>query len=161
MKKIAYLLFFVTTISCSSVQNYSQNNLDLEYYREKTLTFQITSTGVQHINMEGTYAGSVAQPNFKETFAEAVSEMAEETKLNLKISVYPESNIDVKVLDANWRFKLSNAELTTKINFHTSFGNYESMGTFKNAGGGSERKNLKKSFKNCIYNFLLDYQKRK
>jgi len=161
MKKIACFLFFALTISCSSIQNYSQNDLDLEFYREKTLVFQMTSTGFQHINMEGAYMGSVAKPDFKETFAEAVSEMAEETKLNLKTGVFPESNIDVKVLDANWRFKLSSAELTTKINFHTSFGNYESVGTFKNGSGGSERKNLKKSFKNCIYNFLLDYQKRK
>ncbi|MBW8522725.1 hypothetical protein K0U91_14545 [Chryseobacterium chendengshani] len=158
MKKLLYFLFLVSLISCSTVQNYTSNELNPEYYREKNLTFQ---TGAQIINMEGAYVGNVAQPDFKETFAAAVLEMAEETKLNLKTGSYPDSNIDVKVLEANWDFKLSSAELITKINFHTSFGNYETVGKFKNAGGGSERKNLKNSFKNAIYNFLMEYQKRK
>jgi|GEM_PF-1486079 len=161
MKKILYLLFIGSFISCSSVQNYTKNDLDLSYYQDKKLAFQLTSTGVQYVNMEGAYMGITEQPNFDETFAEAVDEMAKETNLNLRTDIYPNSNIDVKVLDATWKFGLSSAELTTKINFHTSFGNYESIGRFKNASGGSKTKSLKKSFKNAIYNFLLDYQKRK
>ena len=161
MKKILYLLFLISVVNCSSVQNYTKNNLDLTFYENKAVIFQLTSTGVRNVNMEGMYAGITEQPNFEETFAEAVDELAKETKLNLKTDTYPNSNIDVKVLDATWKFGLSSAELTTKINFHTSTGNHEIVGKFKNASGGSKTKNLKKSFKNAIYNFLLDYQKAK
>jgi len=100
------------------------------------------------------------QPDVKKTFEEAVSEMAKETKINLINSVDSDSDhIDSKILDITWQFQLFSAELTTKVNFNVNNQNYMSTGSFKNMGGGSERKNLKKALKNSIYNFLIEYQK--
>lgn len=160
MRKLLFGLFFTSAVVCLSAQNSASNTLNKEYFKEKTLVFTYNTSSVENFNVEGPHAGMFIQPDVKKTFEEAVSEMAKETKINL-INGNDSSadQIDSKILDITWEFKLFSAELTTKVNFNVNNQNYMSTGSFKNMGGGSERKNLKKALKNSIHNFLLEYQK--
>ncbi|WP_312083044.1 hypothetical protein [Epilithonimonas hominis] len=134
--------------------------MNQDYYKNKVLVFELHPSSQLIIAKSGPSAGIFMQPNTKETFKEAVIELANETKLNLKTNDTEESNVVVKIKDINWIFKLSSAEMITEINFITDNTEYPVNGNFKNFSGGSEKNNLKKSFKNAIYNFLIELQKK-
>ncbi|AZA89245.1 Uncharacterised protein [Chryseobacterium nakagawai] len=160
MRQLLFGVFFISATTCLSAQNSTSNILNKEYFKEKTLVFTYNTSSVQNFNIEGPHAGMFFQPDVKKTFEEAVSEMAKETNINLisgNNSIADQ--INSKILDITWQFKLFSAELTTKVNFNVNNQNYMSTGSYKNIGGGSERKNLKRALKNSIYNFLLEYQK--
>lgn len=160
MRKLLLGLFLTSVTVCLSAQSSSSKSINKDYYKDKTLIFNYNTSSVENFNVEGPHAGMFIQPDVKKTFEEAVSEMAKETKINLINSVDSDSDhIDSKILDITWQFQLFSAELTTKVNFNVNNQNYMSTGSFKNMGGGSERKNLKKALKNSIYNFLIEYQK--
>ncbi len=160
MKSLFTLVSIFLLASCSTVQNYSNNQLNQDYYKNKVLVFELHPSSQLIIAKSGPSAGIFMQPNTKETFKEAVIELANETKLNLKTNDTEESNVVVKIKDINWIFKLSSAEMITEINFITDNTEYPVNGNFKNFSGGSEKNNLKKSFKNAIYNFLIELQKK-
>ncbi|HAP95424.1 hypothetical protein [Epilithonimonas hominis] len=160
MKILSILISLFLLVSCSTVQNYTNNNLNQDYYKNKVLVFELHPSSQLIIAKSGPSAGIFMQPNTKETFKEAVIELANETKLNLKTNDTEESNVVVKIKDINWIFKLSSAEMITEINFITDNTEYPVNGNFKNFSGGSEKNNLKKSFKNAIYNFLIELQKK-
>ncbi len=160
MRQLLFGLLFTSAAVSLSAQNSTSNNLNKEYFKEKTLVFTYNKSSVENFNVEGPHAGMFVQPDVKKTFEEAVSEVAKETKINLVNGIDSEADqVDSKILDITWLFKLFSAEMTTKVNFNVNNQNYMSTGSFKNMGGGSERKNLKRALKNSIYNFLLEYQK--
>ncbi|WBV53112.1 hypothetical protein [Chryseobacterium gambrini] len=159
MKKIVYGLLLFSAIGCGSVENYTQNDLRQEFFQEKMMVFTLSSASVKYINVTGPHSGYPSNPDVNEVFKQAVAELAEETHLNLKTADHiSQASIDVKILDIDWHFGLSRTDMITKLNFNTNGKNYESTGHFKNFGG-SAGNNLKRSFKNAIYNFLLTYQK--
>lgn len=160
MKYLSFLFFLFIVTSCSTVQNYTTNNLNQDYYNKKALVFELHPSSQLIIAKSGPRAGIPIAPDAKETFKEAVAELAQETRLNLKTNESEESNVIVKIKDINWKFKLSSAEMITDINFITDNTEYPVIGSFKNFSGGSEKNNLKKSFKNAIYNFLIELQKK-
>ncbi len=160
MKYLFLLLSALLFTSCASVQNYTNNNLNQDYYKNKILIFELHPSSQLIIAKSGPSAGIFMQPNTRETFKEAIKELADETKINIKNNDIEESNVIVKIKDINWKFKLSSAEMVTEINFITNNTEYLTTGNFKNFSGGSEKNNLKKSFKNAIYNFLIELQKK-
>ncbi len=160
MKSLFTLFSIFLLASCSTVQNYSNNQLNQDYFKNKTLIFELHPSSQLIIARSGPNAGIFMQPDSKETFREAVMELANETKVNLKTNEFQESNVIVKIKDINWKFKLSSAEMITDINFITDNTEYPVTGSFKNFSGGSEKNNLKKSFKNAVYNFLIELQKK-
>lgn len=160
--KLLFTIFSLLLItSCSTVQNYSNNQLNQNFYKNKTLIFELHPSSQLIIAKSGPSAGIFMQPDSKETFKEALAELANETKLNLKTNESEESNVIVKIKDINWKFGLSSAEMITDINFITDNTEYPVRGSFKNFSGGSEKNNLRKSFKNAVYNFLIELQKNK
>lgn len=160
MKYLTLLICLSVVFSCSTVQNYTSNNLNQEYYKNQKLVFELHPSSQLIIAKSGPRAGIPMSPDTRETFKEAVAELANETKINLKTNETEESNVVAKIKDINWKFKLSSAEMITDINFITDNTEYPTVGSFKNFSGGSEKNNLKKSFKNALYNFLLELQKK-
>lgn len=160
MKSLFTLVSIFLLASCSTVQNYSNNQLNQDYFKNKTLIFELHPSSQLIIAKSGPSAGIFMQPDSRETFKEALTELANETKVNLKTNEFQDSNVMVKIKDINWKFKLSSAEMITDINFITDNTEYPVTGSFKNFSGGSEKNNLKKSFKNALYNFLIELQKK-
>ncbi|WP_449398189.1 hypothetical protein [Chryseobacterium wanjuense] len=123
------------------------------------MIFTLSSASVKYINVTESHLGEASTPNVKEVFEQAVSELAEETKLDLKTADHiSQASVEAKIEDINWKFGFSKTDMITQLNFNINGKNYASEGHFKNLGG-SAGNNLKRSFKNAIYKFLLEYQK--
>jgi hypothetical protein len=160
MKKIFYGFLLLSAVSCGSVQNYTKNDLKQNFFEEKMMTFNLNSASVQYINVTGPHMGTSSQPDVNEVFKLAIEELKKETKIDLKIAnSISQANIEAQIVDINWKFGLSSAEMITIVNFNTNGKTFTSTGKFKNMGYGEASNILRKSLKNAIYNFLMEYQK--
>lgn len=160
MRKILYGLLLFSIVSCGSVQNYTENDLNQSFFQDKKMIFTWNSASVQYVNITGPHMGTSPEPNVKEVFEQAVKEISNETKLDLNtINNGSQASIDAKILDINWKFGLTSAEMITQVNFSANGQKYTSVGHFKNMGYGNKGDILRKSLKNAVYNFLLEYQK--
>ena len=169
--KFTFLLtLIITLISCGTSHNYTNNALNKNYYVNKTIYFKLNPKSQNQINftgMVGTIFGGIVQPDVRQTFEKAISELAEETKLNLKYidtsnEIFGKDNLifDTEISEINWHFGFSVATLKTVTNFKEVNTNKEikTIGIRK-SGGGDEMNNLKKSLKDATFNFLKEFEK--
>ncbi|MCR4030111.1 MULTISPECIES: hypothetical protein [Flavobacterium] len=106
------------------------------------------------------------RPDIIETFNESVSELAKETKINLKVKYFKNQavndaniNVDAEITDITWMFDLSSATMVSTINYKIGDKVYKKIGLYKNMSGGSEKRNLIRSLKTAHYSLLQELQK--
>ncbi|MFV8347898.1 hypothetical protein [Flavobacterium sp. ZB4P13] len=166
MKKLA-ILFLFTLVSCSTVSNYTKNTLNTDFFKNKTIVFTLNSNSKEQLNYEGPRAGYARPPNAKEVYRESIEELAKETKLNLKFEetereiLSSEIHIDAEITGMKWIFTLSSATMKTDVNYVSKKENklFKITGSYRNMSGGSEKNNLRKSFKNANYLLLKEIEK--
>jgi len=165
-KIIFTCIVLFSLLSCATKSNFSKNNLNKEYFKEKTIVFSINENSVKNIRKSGPRVGVEKRPNINETFNESVTQLAEETKLNLKVKYFKNQesnksdiNVDVEITDIAWMFDLSSATMVSTINYKIGDKIYKKVGLYKNMSGGSEKKNLIRSLKTANYSLLQELQK--
>ncbi len=173
MKHLKVLFLFIITItliSCGTSHNYTNNNLNKNFYEGKSLYFKLNTKSQNQINFTG-MVGSVfgiVQPNVKETFQLSIDELANETKVKLKfIENFEEINdkealiFDTDISEINWHFGFSVATLKTIVNYKNINNNSTDIKTIgiRKSGGGDEKNNLKKSLKDATYKLLQELEK--
>lgn len=164
--KILICLLIFSLFSCATKSNFSKNNLNQEYFKDKTIVFSVNENSVKSIKKSGPRAGMERRPDINETFNESVAELAKETKINLKVKYFKNQtindaniNIDAEITDISWMFDLSSATMVSTINYKIGDKVYKKIGLYKNMSGGSEKRNLIRSLKTAHYSLLQELQK--
>jgi hypothetical protein len=165
-QKIVVCLLIFSLFSCATKSNFSKNNLNQEYFKGKTIVFSINENSVKSIKKSGPSMGVERRPNINETFNESVAQLAQETKINLKVKYFKnqtindsEINVDAEITDISWIFNLSSATMVSTINYKIGDKIYKKVGLYKNMSGGSEKRNLIRSLKTAHYSLLQELQK--
>jgi hypothetical protein len=165
IKTVFFLLLF-TFFSCATKSNFSKNDLNKEYFKDKTIVFSISENSVKSIRKSGPRAGIEKRPNVNECFQKSLTELTKETKINLRTKYFQNQednnsdiNVNAEITDISWVFTLSSATMTSTITYKIGNKIYKKVGVFKNMSGGSEKKNLIKSFKSANYSLLKELEK--
>ncbi len=164
--KIVICLLIFSLFGCATKSNFSKNNLNQEFFKDKTVVFSVNENSVKSIKKTGPRAGMERRPDIIETFNESVSELAKETKINLKVKYFKNQavndaniNVDAEITDITWMFDLSSATMVSTINYKIGDKVYKKIGLYKNMSGGSEKRNLIRSLKTAHYSLLQELQK--
>lgn len=171
MKILFLLLITITLNSCGTSHNYANKTLNKKNYNDKTIYFKVNPKSQNSITfngMVGTIGRGIIQPNVKETFRLSIKELANETKLKLKViennnEINDEKSlvIDTDISEIKWHFGFSVATLKTLVIYKNSTNNSEIKTTgIRKSGGGNEMNNLKKSLKDATFNFLKELEKK-
>ncbi|MBP4139669.1 hypothetical protein [Flavobacterium geliluteum] len=165
-QKITLCLLIFSLFSCATKSNFSKNNLNKEYFKDKTIVFSFNENSVKSTKKSGPRAGIEKRPNINQTFNESVTQFAKETKINLKIKYFKNEiinnsdiNVDVEITDISWMFNLSSATMVSTLNYKIGNKVYKKVGIYKNMSGGSEKKHIIRSLKTAHYSLLQELQK--
>ena len=170
LKPLFLILLTLALVSCGTNSNYTQNNLNKNFYNGKTIYFMYGYDSKDFISYKGMHAsvlGPDLPPDVKKVFRESIEELATETKLNLKVA----DNLDnindpsavlvyVNIKEILWSFGFSVATLKTDVKYtiKPSYKEYNTIGIRK-SGGGDPSNNVRKSLKVATYNFLKELEK--
>ncbi|RKS02848.1 hypothetical protein [Flavobacterium sp. 102] len=170
MKKLIPIIVLFTLFGCGAASDYSKKTLDNNFYRGKVICFKLNSKSQDWLVRKGpnqTIGGEFQEPDVKREFEKSIQELALETKLNLVFADTTNTDlnpnmviIDVKVTKLLWKFGLSSATMYSDATYTISENQiFPISGSHKTGGAGKASNNVKKSFKNMIYNFLKEYEK--
>lgn len=166
MKKLFYaLLIAIIFSSCATQKHYSGSDITNPAVNGKTIIFTATeASNSTQIVKDGFAIGKLKQQKNIEIFKGAIAELAKETKLDLRYDDATNSNSKEKFVTSDitalrWKFTFSTATMESDIIFtDANAKTYMVTGSFRNGSGGRESKNLHRSFKNALYQFLQQYK---
>ena len=167
IKKVSILLVLLSFFSCATTSNFKKNDLKTEFYKGKTVVFNLNLLSKKSVSYDGPRSGFEHQPNVEEAFKIAIEELSKETKIDLKFSggsTEMQNNeivVNSEITEILWVFTLSTATMKTKINYRIINGNktFKINGDYKNMSGGGEKGNLIRSLKIATYSFLKELEK--
>ncbi|MCW1147518.1 hypothetical protein [Flavobacterium lacisediminis] len=170
IKKSLIFSTILILFSCGTSHNYTMNNLNQNFYQNKTIYFILDTNSIKEVKMSGLYTTTIFDDNYppivEDVFKESIEELAKETKFDLKF-IKDRNNIssneivvEAKISEISWHFGFSRATFRTKLEYNILNSNdiYETDGIRK-SGGGSKTNNLRKSLKDANYKFLKKFEK--
>ncbi len=159
--KTLQILLILSTLILSCKSHKEINRLAYELKCDKTIEFIFDKqSNTVQIEKVGPSIGESKIPNYELTFNQAVEELNENIKSEIKVTEtigFPTDSIlkvKVKIDKIIWNFRTADAVMSTDIIFYFDNKEIKTTGTNTTYMHGTKKGNLRKSIKSGIYEFL-------